>query len=78
MSESPQPLAYTTATAAQAVGMSDEYLRKEIRAGRLGCRYAGRSLLIPAEELKAWLDALPSERPQDPREFRVVDLCRRT
>jgi hypothetical protein len=42
--------------------MSDEYLRKEIKAGRLGCRYAGRSLLIPAAELQAWLDSLPSER----------------
>lgn len=62
LSESPAPLAYTTATAAVAVGMSDEYLRKEIKAGRLGCRYAGRSLLIPAAELQAWLDSLPSER----------------
>ena len=67
-------LAYTVADAAKAVGMSGEYLRREIKAGRLGCRYAGRSVLIPKDELKAWLDALPSERAQDLREFRVVDL----
>ena len=55
-------LAYTPADAAKAVGMSVVFLRREIDAGRLACRYAGRSVLIPADELKSWLDALPSEK----------------
>lgn len=58
----PTPLAYTPTDAAAAVGMSVVVIRREIKAGRLGCRYAGRSVLIPADELKSWLDALPSER----------------
>ena len=56
-------LAYTIAEAARAVRMSDEYIRRQIKAGHLACRYAGRSVLIPVDELKSWLDSLPSEKP---------------
>ncbi|MFC9549821.1 helix-turn-helix domain-containing protein [Rhodococcus sp. NPDC056960] len=58
----PPWLAYTIAEAARAVRMSDEYIRRQIKAGHLACRYAGRSVLIPVDELKSWLDSLPSER----------------
>ncbi|NKU18384.1 helix-turn-helix domain-containing protein [Rhodococcus hoagii] len=55
-------LAYKVPDAAEAVGLSAEYLRQQIKAGKLGVRYAGRAVLIPADELKSWLDSLPSER----------------
>ncbi|MFC9549820.1 helix-turn-helix domain-containing protein [Rhodococcus sp. NPDC056960] len=55
-------LAYSIAEAAKAVCMSEVFIRREIRAGRLACRYAGRSVLIPADELRSWLHALPSDR----------------
>jgi hypothetical protein len=35
----------------------------EIRAGRLKARKVGRSTIIRAEDAKAWLDALPADRP---------------
>lgn len=54
-------LAYTRAAAAEAVGISVRGIDKELKEGRLGCRYYGTKPLIPADELKAWLDSLPSE-----------------
>ena len=58
-----RPVAYTRATAAQAVGISVRGIDKELKEGRLACRYYGTKPLIPADELKSWLDSLPSEAP---------------
>lgn len=57
-----EALAYRVSDAAKAVGVSTMFIYREIKAGRLGCRYAGRSILVPADELKSWLDSLPSEQ----------------
>lgn len=44
---------------AKATGLSEAYLRTEIRLGRLAARRAGRAVLIPADELKRWAANLP-------------------
>lgn len=59
-------LAYDVAEAAEAVSVSTDTIRAAIRAGDLAARYVGRKQIIPAAELEAWLNALPSERA--PRE----------
>lgn len=56
-------IAYTLPDAARVVGLSERFLRDAITAGDLAARYAGRKVLIPADELRAWVDAMPSQRP---------------
>ena len=55
-------LSYTIPEAAAAVGVSEWTIRAEIRANRLAARYVGSKPLIPASELEAWLESLPSEK----------------
>nr|WP_237082219.1 helix-turn-helix domain-containing protein [Mycobacteroides abscessus] len=45
------------------LGVSRRTLERERSAGRICCRYLGSKPLYPFEELKAWLDSLPSEPP---------------
>lgn len=55
MSDS-KPIAYTYETAAKAVGVSADFIRREKAAGRLAHRMVGRRVTIPAEALQAWYD----------------------
>lgn len=54
------PLAYSVAGAAAAVGVGVTVIRAELRAGRLAKRYIGSKPLILAGDLQAWLEALPA------------------
>ena len=54
------PIAYTLKDAAAAVGMSEGFLRAEMRAKRLGHKYVGRRISIPHEALQSWYDSISS------------------
>lgn len=56
-----EPLAYLPKPAAQYLGIGLTSLYSEIKAGRITARKFGRRTLIPAEDLKAWLKALPEK-----------------
>lgn len=56
-------LSYTIPEAAATVGVSERTIRNEIRANRIATRYVGTKPVIPAGELEAWLEALPSVKP---------------
>ena len=56
-------LAYTPASAAEAVSMSERTIFKEIAAGRLEARKPSPQVtLIPADSLRAWLKNLPARQ----------------
>lgn len=54
-------LAYTVEEAAARVGCSTDMLRAQIRHSRLVPRYLNSKIIIPHDELVAWLEALPDE-----------------
>lgn len=56
-------LAYTYEEAAQAIGVSVQSLRRAVDRHDLLVRYVGSKPVIPAEDLKAWFDTLPTEAP---------------
>lgn len=56
-------LAYPLKEAAQAAAISLSQLRIEISKGEIVPRYVGRKPIVPASELQAWLDRLPTEPP---------------
>ncbi|MCL4807679.1 MAG: helix-turn-helix domain-containing protein [Thermoanaerobaculia bacterium] len=45
--------------AAASLGVSEAFVRGEIRNGRMEARKAGRATLIPADELRRWAADLP-------------------
>ncbi|MBS1767178.1 MAG: helix-turn-helix domain-containing protein [Acidobacteria bacterium] len=51
-------LAYSVAEVCELIGLGRTGVFKEIRERRLRVVKAGRRTLIPAAELKAWLDRL--------------------
>ncbi len=52
-------LAYSVATAAIAVGISETVIKQEIAAHRLPIKKVGRRTVIRRADLMAWLDSLP-------------------
>lgn len=46
--------------AAASVGVSEAFVRGEIRNGRLEARKAGRATLIPVDALRRWAADLPA------------------
>ena len=53
-------LAWSIAEVASSTGLSIGFVRKEIRAGRLAARRAGRRVLVLDDDLKRYLgDAQP-------------------
>lgn len=56
-------LAYSIAEAADAASISVSILRRKISANEISVRYVGTKPVILAEELSAWLNALPAESP---------------
>ncbi len=65
-----EPVSYDYAGASAATGYSVDVIRRAVRAGDLVPRYAvvaGRQLtkpVIPRDELRAWIAAGATERPQ--------------
>lgn len=58
-------LAYTYQEAANAVGVSVRSLQRLVERGDIAVKYIGSKPVIPAKELDAWLEALPSELGRD-------------
>jgi hypothetical protein len=56
-------LAYSYEDAAAAVGVTVKTIQRLVAKGDLIPRYPNRRPIIPASELQAWLDRLPSEPP---------------
>lgn len=56
------PLAYSMKDAAATLGISLSLLYEKIAAGEITPKYVNSKPLIPAPELQAWLEALPTER----------------
>jgi excisionase family DNA binding protein len=54
-------LAYSLPEAADAVSVSQDTLRRAIRAGDLPFRRVGVKYLIATTDLLAWFESLPSE-----------------
>lgn len=50
----------TVTEAAEAAGVGPTKIRQEIKSGRLTARRAGKLLLIAIDDLRAWLDSLPT------------------
>lgn len=59
MTPTPEPLAYTVNQALVVTNIGRTKLYEEIDAGRIKTKRLGRRVLILAEDLKAWLNALP-------------------
>jgi hypothetical protein len=57
-------LAYSIPEAAEMASTSVSVLRRKIAAHDIAVRYVGTKPVILAEELKAWLEALPTEAPK--------------
>jgi hypothetical protein len=55
------PLAVDTETAARMLGVSPSTIRAHMRRGDLIPRYSGTKPIFPLEELRCFLDHLPSE-----------------
>ena len=57
-----EPLAVGIIDATRLLGVGRSTLFEEIRAGRLQARKAGRRTLILRDDLRAWLNTLPSSQ----------------
>lgn len=57
-------LAYSLEEAEAATGYSQRTIRRAITDHQLVARYANSKPVITADELKAWLDSLPTEAPK--------------
>lgn len=53
--------AFTVQEAAEATGVSADVIKSHIKHGNLVARYPSRRPIIPAEELRNWLEHLPTE-----------------
>jgi len=60
-------LAYTVAEAAAACSYSEDTLNRAADRGELVKRYANSKPVILATDLQAWLEQLPTERPETGR-----------
>lgn len=56
------PLAYNVQDAAAACGVSPDVIRRAIRSNDLPVKYVTSRPLVLASDLKAWLEAAPTER----------------
>ena len=52
----PEPIAWSVAQAARALGLSVDTTYKLIRAGRIPARRVGGRLLVPARRLTEWIN----------------------
>ena len=58
-------VAYSKRDAAAAVGLSVQSINQAISSGSITPRWFGRKPLIPASELLAFLEGLPTQRVSD-------------
>lgn len=56
-------ISYSAQGAADQTGLSVSYIREAHRDGDLKGRYAGTKLILEHDDLKAWIESLPTERP---------------
>lgn len=59
------PVSYSLADAASAVGLSERTLSDAIRDGSLVAHYQGRKALILRDDLRDWIESLPTTRPSE-------------
>lgn len=59
----PNPIAYRITAAADAVGISESSLKKILDRGDIAPRYPDSRPLIGHEELVAWFESLPVDKP---------------
>lgn len=57
-----EPISYNKADAAAAVGISADTLMRAVRRGDLPVHYLGGRLVILTSDLRAWVEAAPSDR----------------
>lgn len=57
-----EKLTFTLKEAAQALGVSKSTLYKALAEGKLSAIKLGNRTLIPADALRAWLNAMPTRR----------------
>jgi hypothetical protein len=57
----PSKLAYTVDEAGRATGYSAAFIRAQIRKSHIIARYGNSRPIIPADELRRWVDTLPEE-----------------
>lgn len=55
-------LSYSFEEAAAATGYSERTIRRAVADNRLVARYANSKPVITADDLRAWLQSLPTER----------------
>jgi excisionase family DNA binding protein len=53
-------LAFSEPEAAKLAGIGRTKLREEIKDGRLRARRVGKRVIVSADDLRAWLDCLPT------------------
>jgi hypothetical protein len=58
----PEPLAYTIPAAVKAAAVSRTELYRAVGRGELTFRKRGKRSIILADELKRWLDSLPTSK----------------
>lgn len=58
------PISYSLAGAADATGYSVRTIERAIKAGEITSRYANSSPVIPHDELFAWVQSLPVDKPE--------------
>jgi excisionase family DNA binding protein len=63
----PEKFAYSVADASLASGVGRSQIYEAVAAGELVARKRGTSTLILADDLKAWLAALPTWKPSHGR-----------
>lgn len=59
----PTPISYSAQGAGEATGLSTSFIYEAVRSGDLPGRYAKSKLIIRREDLEAWIDGLPAEKP---------------
>jgi hypothetical protein len=59
----PAPIAYDIAGAAAAVGLSTDSIREALRNGDLTARWYKSKRLIGSDELAAYFNSLPVDKP---------------
>jgi excisionase family DNA binding protein len=64
MSDRVEPLAYTVRDVATLLGRSEPAIRAMIARGQLPARRQGGRVFVLAEDLKAYLAALPPRTPR--------------
>lgn len=57
-------ISYSAPGAAEATGVSESLIREAVRDGDLEGRYARTKLIIEHDALTAWVQSLPTEKPE--------------